>query len=57
MCTVPWYRCDLTCLCSRAGRHYDDLHSDMVRGLAWAPDSDTLYSCGWDKAVLSRSVG
>ncbi|KAF0295230.1 Methylosome protein 50 [Amphibalanus amphitrite] len=37
--------------------HCDDLHADMVRGLAWAPDSDTLYSCGWDRAVLSRTVG
>ncbi|XP_037069832.1 methylosome protein 50-like [Pollicipes pollicipes] len=37
--------------------HSDELHTDMVRGLAWQPDSDTLYSCGWDKRVLSRPVG
>ena len=40
-----------------SGRHRDELHADMVRGLAWAPASDTLYSCGWDHAVLSRPVG
>jgi len=34
----------------------DEQHTDMVRGLAWMPESDTLYSCGWDRRVLSRTV-
>ncbi|CAG2064215.1 unnamed protein product, partial [Timema podura] len=33
----------------------DDRHEDFVRGLAWNPKTEQLYSCGWDKKVLVHS--
>ncbi|PNF41240.1 hypothetical protein B7P43_G01506 [Cryptotermes secundus] len=32
----------------------DDRHDDFVRGLAWHPRSESLFSCGWDKQVLAH---
>ncbi|XP_067004033.2 methylosome protein WDR77 [Anabrus simplex] len=34
----------------------DDRHNDFVRGLAWHPKSNQLYSCGWDKQVLAHNT-
>jgi hypothetical protein len=38
------------------GRYEDDRHDDFVRGFAWHPRSDSLYSCGWDRKVLSHTL-
>jgi WD40 repeat protein len=38
------------------GRYEDDRHDDFVRGLAWHPRSENLYSCGWDKQVLEHKL-
>lgn len=35
-------------------RYEDDRHDDFVRGLAWHPRSESLFSCGWDKQVLAH---
>jgi hypothetical protein len=37
-------------------RHEDDRHDDFVRGLAWHPRNESLYSCGWDKQVLAHKL-
>jgi WD40 repeat protein len=34
--------------------YQDRRHSDYVRGLAWA--GDTLWSAGWDTAVLTHTL-
>lgn len=33
-----------------------DSHSDFVRGLAWHPVSHKLYSCSWDKSIISHPI-
>jgi WD40 repeat protein len=35
-------------------RYEDSRHTDFVRGLAWDPNSNFLWSCGWDKQVLKH---
>ncbi|XP_014248239.1 methylosome protein 50-like [Cimex lectularius] len=37
-------------------RYQNDLHTGLVRGLAWHPISGKLYSCGFDKNVFSHSI-
>lgn len=34
----------------------NDDHSALVRGLSWHPLNDQLYSCGFDKRILSHDV-
>jgi len=36
-------------------RYVDSRHSDFVRGLSYDKSSRILYSCGWDKEVVSHS--
>ncbi|XP_054275000.1 methylosome protein 50-like [Macrosteles quadrilineatus] len=36
--------------------YMDKRHSDFVRGLAYDNKASVLYSCGWDKQVLSHSL-
>eukprot|EP00088_Acartia_fossae_P029058 TRINITY_DN29865_c0_g1_i6.p1 TRINITY_DN29865_c0_g1~~TRINITY_DN29865_c0_g1_i6.p1 ORF type:complete len:358 (+),score=51.91 TRINITY_DN29865_c0_g1_i6:56-1129(+) len=38
--------------------HYtnDQSHKDFVRGLAWHPSSDVLWSSGWDNRVCQHQV-
>jgi len=31
-------------------------HSDYVRGLAWQKSSHKLFSCGWDKKLISHNI-
>lgn len=31
-------------------------HSDFVHGLAWHPISHKLYTCSWDKSIVSHSI-
>ncbi len=31
-------------------------HTDYVRGLAWNPADDQLWTCGWDKRVLQHQL-
>ncbi|KAK7869381.1 hypothetical protein R5R35_000689 [Gryllus longicercus] len=33
----------------------DGRHNDFVRGLSWHPSSNMLFSCGWDKQVLTHA--
>lgn len=35
----------------------DERHCNIVRGLAWSPTTKHLYTCGWDKQVISHKVG
>ncbi|CAB4068268.1 WDR77 [Lepeophtheirus salmonis] len=34
----------------------DERHEDFVRGLAWHPKNKDLWTCGWDRRVLSHSL-
>lgn len=36
-------------------RYSDERHDDFVRGIAWHPSNSNLYSCGWDKQVLTHT--
>lgn len=31
-------------------------HTDFVRGLAWHPTNEKLYTCGWDSKILASSI-
>lgn len=31
-------------------------HRDFVRGLSWHPNTNQLYTCGWDTCVLAHTV-
>uniref|UniRef100_A0A1B6GR52 Uncharacterized protein n=1 Tax=Cuerna arida TaxID=1464854 RepID=A0A1B6GR52_9HEMI len=37
-------------------RYKDERHTDFVRGLSFDKQSRTLYSCGWDKQVISHAI-
>ena len=32
-----------------------DEHTEVVRGLAWSPVDDTLYTSGWDQQIFSHA--
>ena len=32
-----------------------DEHTEVVRGLAWSPVGDTLYTGGWDQQIFSHA--
>ena len=34
----------------------DQRHKDFSRGISWQYSSDMLYSCGWDKQILSHRI-
>nr|ACO14939.1 Methylosome protein 50 [Caligus clemensi] len=34
----------------------DERHQDFVRGLAWHPKKRDLWTCGWDRLVISHSL-
>nr|ACO11266.1 Methylosome protein 50 [Caligus rogercresseyi] len=34
----------------------DERHEDFVRGLAWHPKEGDLWTCGWDRLVLSHPL-
>ncbi|XP_047470902.1 methylosome protein 50-like isoform X1 [Penaeus chinensis] len=36
-------------------RYEDERHNDFIRGLAWK-DGNTLFTCGWDKAVHEHTI-
>uniref|UniRef100_A0A161N1L7 Methylosome protein 50-like protein n=1 Tax=Triatoma infestans TaxID=30076 RepID=A0A161N1L7_TRIIF len=49
--SVKVWDCD-----SRSVIYSDERHTGLVRGLAWHPKSQKLYSCGFDKQILSHQV-
>lgn len=34
--------------------YVDERHTDFVRGLSWHPKTNVLFSCAWDKKVLTH---
>ncbi len=36
-------------------KYKDSRHDDFVRDLAWQPNAEKVFSCGWDHKVLSHT--
>lgn len=44
-----------SCIPLSKSRYEDERHNDFIRGLAWK-DGNTLFTCGWDKAVHEHTT-